>query len=315
MQMKRIFPHAASIREFALIIARHIYELLTPRETDISATYFTVPALRSKIPNRVYQTWETPLIPSLLARQLRRVRRLNPDYSFFFFDADARAEYMERHYGGHPILQVFRDLKLRTAQVDVWRYCILYREGGVYCDIDSALSVPLHQVISEEMTELISFERNLWKDAFDPAYAQSGMFMASPPSAARAMLDYPDNVMLNWMLCFEREHPVLKEAIDLIVRHFAFFQEKRFASAWKAVTHCTGPLALTQATWTWLARSNRRPYQCGIDFLGKGILTLPGAGRRHTATTQHYIGLQDVVIACSGTGSDTATRRLRTSSF
>ena len=225
--MKRILPSSAmSIREFFLIVARHIYELLTPRERDISPVYFNVRASKAKIPNRVYQTWETSLLPSLLAWEIRRIRRLNPDYSFSFFDADARAEYMERHYAGHPILQVFRDLKLRTAQVDVWRYCILYREGGVYCDIDSALSVPLHQVITEEMPELISFERNLWKEAFDPAYARRDMLMASPPAAARAMLDYPDNVMLNWMLCFEKEHPVLKETIDLIVRHFAFFQGK-----------------------------------------------------------------------------------------
>ena len=300
-----------SIREFFLIVARHIYELLTPRERDISPVYFNVRASKAKIPNRVYQTWETSLLPSLLAWEIRRIRRLNPDYSFSFFDADARAEYMERHYAGHPILQVFRDLKLRTAQVDVWRYCILYREGGVYCDIDSALSVPLHQVITEEMPELISFERNLWKEAFDPAYARRDMLMASPPAAARAMLDYPDNVMLNWMLCFEKEHPVLKETIDLIVRHFAFFQGRQFASAWKAVTHCTGPLALTQATWTWLARSNRRPCQCGIDFNGSGILTLPGAGRRHTATTPHYLGMQNVVIACSAT----ATSRSGTSSL
>lgn len=298
--MKRIFPSSAtSIREFFLIVVRHIYELLTPRERDISPVYFNVRASKAKIPNRVYQTWETSLLPSLLAWEIRRVRRLNPDYSFVFSDAEARAEYMERHYAGHPILQVFRDLKLRTAQVDVWRYCILYREGGVYCDIDSALSVPLRQVIRDEMPELISFERNVWKEAFDPAYAEKGVFMTSPPAAARAMLDYPDNVMLNWMLCFEKEHPVLKETIDLIVRHFPFFQGKKFPAAWQAVTHCTGPLALTQATWRWLAQGGRRPCQCGIDFMGKGILTLPGAGRRHTATTPHYIGMKEVVIACS----------------
>lgn len=112
--MKGIFPSSAtSIREFVLIIARHIYELLTPHERDVSSLYFSVPASRSKIPNKVYQTWESPLLPSLLAWEIRRVRRLNPDYSFFFFDADARAEYMERHYAGHPILQVFRDLRKR----------------------------------------------------------------------------------------------------------------------------------------------------------------------------------------------------------
>ncbi len=313
--MKRISSrNVTSLRELVLIVARHIYELLNPRERDISSVYFSVPLSRSKIPNRVYQTWETPSLPSLLGRQIRRIRRLNPDYSFLFFDANARATYMERHYAGHPILQVFRDLKLRTAQVDVWRYCILYREGGVYCDIDSALSVPLHEVISEEMPELISFERNLWKEGFDPAYAPNGTSMASPPAAARALLDYPDNIILNWMLCFEKGHPILKEVIDLIVRNFHFFRGRYFETGWKAVTHCTGPISLTQATWTWLTKSGRRPCQCGIDFIGKGILTLPGAGRRHTASTPHYYGMKNVVIACPETMSNTAPELSGTSS-
>ena len=234
---------------------------------------------------------------------MRRFRRLNPDYSFSFFDGEARAEYMERHYAGHPILQVFRDLKIRTAQVDVWRYCLLYREGGVYCDIDSALSMPLRQIIRDDMSELISFERNLWKDLFDPSYADSAAFMRAPPPAAGAKLDHPDHVVLNWMMCFEKEHPILKETIDLIARHFSFFRGKRFESALKAVVHCTGPLPLTQATWAWTARSDRRPSQCGIDFKGQAILTLPGAGRTHTAANPHYVGMTNVSIARSGTAS------------
>jgi inositol phosphorylceramide mannosyltransferase catalytic subunit len=294
---------AQFVRDMILILARHIYELVTPRETDVSPIYFSVPASRARIPNRVYQTWETPLIPSLMARGIRRFRRLNPDYSFSFFDAEARADYMERHYAGHPILTVFRDLKIRTAQVDVWRYCILYREGGIYCDIDSAMGVPLRQIIREEMPELISFERNLWRDTFDPAYADAGAFMSSPPASARAKFDHPDHVILNWMMCFEREHPILKEAIDLIVHHFSFFQGKRFASALKAIIHCTGPLALTQAAWRWLATSDRRPCQCGIDFNGQAILTLPGSGRRHTVSNPHYVGLGDVVLTRSGIAS------------
>ena len=53
---------------------------------------------------------------------------------------------------------------------------------------------------------------------------------------------------------------------------------------WKAVIHCTGPLALTQATWTWMARTGRRPAQCGIDFEGRGIFKLAGSGYRDSVS-------------------------------
>lgn len=294
---------ARSIKNLILILARHIYEFFAPREIDVSPTYYSVPDSRGRIPNRVYQTWETPFIPSLLARGMRQFRRLNPDYSFTFFDARAREEYMARQYAGHPILQVFRGLKIRTAQVDVWRYCLLYKEGGVYCDVDSALRVPLNTIIRENASELISFERNLCKDLFDPCYTDDETFMKGPPPAVAERLDYPDHVVLNWMMAFEKGHPALKEAIDLIVRHFPFFQGKRFASALKAIVHCSGPLVLTQAIWNWIAASGAQLSQCGIDFNGRAILTLPGAGRRHTAANPHYVGMADVEIAHSGKAS------------
>lgn len=278
-----------------LVFARHIYELFSPRETDLSSIYFSVPASRGLIPNTVFQTWKTPLLPSLQARGMRRFRNANPDYSFSFYDDAAMSTYMETHYAGHPILPVFRDLRIPAARADVWRYCILYREGGVYCDIDSALGVPLRQVIHDDMSELISFESNLWRDSFDPAYADSGVFMSAPPPAAQAKLEHPDHLVLNWLLCFEKGHPVLGEAIGLIVRHFPFFQGKQFASVWKAVIHCTGPLALTQAVWAWLARSERKPAQCGIDYGGQGVFKLPGSGRRDAASP-HYVAMRDSAL-------------------
>jgi len=263
------------------MILQKLYRVLGPEEVDVSSLYTTVAPSSSRIPNTVYQTWKYPRLPPYHARCVRRFRNLNPDFSFRLFDDDEMARFMRTEFSGHPILDVFDQIRVPAAKADVWRYCILYRDGGVYCDIDSALSIPLRDILKDDPTELLSFESNRWQEQLEiDNYADAALFMDSMPEAVGARLDYPDNTILNWVLCFEKGHPLLEEVIGLIVRNFPFYKGKNFASMWKAVIHCTGPLALTQATWRWVEKTGKRPSQCGIDFQGRGIFKLPGSGYR-----------------------------------
>lgn len=289
----------ATARRVTLALFQHVYELFAPREVCISPLYTTASPMRSRIPNSIYQTWKKQTLPSFHARYVQRFRALNSDYSFFFFNDKAMAEYMDSHYAGHPILSVFRDLRIPAAKADIWRYCILYLEGGIYCDIDSALSVPFRQILQDDWTELLSFENNKWRNHLDLGhYADASIFLAQPPDSIKSNLDYQDNVILNWLLCFEKGSPILEEVINLIVRHFNFFRNKNFENMWKAVIHCTGPLALTQAVWMWMDRTGKSPRQFGIDFGGHGIFKLPGSGRRY-ATSPHFRSLSNSSITQS----------------
>ncbi len=259
---------------------------------DISSLYTEVPQSPGRIPRRVYQTWKEPRLPAVHALGVRRFRRLNPDYSFEFFDDARMAAYMRENYAAHPILDVFERIKIPASKADVWRYCILYREGGIYCDIDSALSIPFRGLLRDDPSELLSFEGNPWSSLMQVgAYADPSLFLAQPPDSVAAGLDYPDHTVLNWLLCFEKGNPILAEIIDLIVRHFAFFDGRQFESVWQAVVHATGPLAFTQAVWRWMERTGLRPAQQGIDFDGRGIFKLPGSGDRY-AVSPHYMQMK-----------------------
>ena len=79
----------------------------------------------------------------------------------------------------------FGKFRFPASKVDVWRYCILYREGGVYCDIDSALAIPLRELLKDDPSEVISFENNKWRDVLSPgAYADPKIFCSDPPPEA-----------------------------------------------------------------------------------------------------------------------------------
>jgi hypothetical protein len=206
---------------------------------------------------------------------------------------------MEDHYSTQPILSVFKQINIPAARADIWRYCVLYEEGGVYCDIDSALSIPLRELLEGDVSELISFERNRLSDLFDfKNYADPAIFLPAPPESIRTRLQFPDNIVLNWLLCFERRSPILEEVISLIVRHFPFFKDKPFGDMHRAVIHCTGPIALTQAVWIWMEKAGGRPSQCGIDFNGQGIFKLPGSDERY-AVSPHYTKIKRTSLTSS----------------
>jgi mannosyltransferase OCH1-like enzyme len=278
-----------TIDEYARILFRKLYKATHPNLIDISSLYTEVPKSSGNIPNKVYQTWKSASLPAVHALGVKRFRKINPDYSFIFFDDAAMAAYMRKNYAGHPILEIFEKRVIPASKADIWRYCILYKEGGIYCDIDSSLLIPFRNLLKDNPSELISFEGNPWRNLMNVGvFADPSVFYSAPPSTILSNLEYPDNMILNWLLCFEKEHPILKETIDIIVRNFPFLQGKEFDRLWPAVIHATGPLALTQAVWRWMEKTGQRPNQYGIDFNGKGIFKLPGSGDRYTASPHYF---------------------------
>ena len=255
------------IKEFVKNVIRKV-----DYRVDVSSLYSEVPRVSRKIPNIVYQTWVNPVFPYMHARALQRFRRMNPDYTFSFFDDQRMAQYMDSYFAGHPILELFHGDQMPSGKADIWRYCMIFREGGVYCDIDSALAVPLSELVHEESSEIISFEKDKWKDHLSiGGYADPEVFLPGPPDSIKSNLDYPEHSIINWLLCFEKGSPILEELINLIVRHAHFYRNKKFEDVSLAGNHFTGPLAFTQAVWMWMQKSGKRPEQCGIDFSGEGI--------------------------------------------
>ncbi len=211
------------------------------------------------------------MLPLALAIEVRRFRRLNRDYSFSFFDDQQMEAYMDANYSGHPILKVFKEVRMPVLKADIWRYCLLFREGGIYSDIKSTLTVPFREILAGDPSELISFEALDWKDLLFPeSYADPSIFLSSPPASIRNNLEHPNNTILNWMMCFEKRNPILEEVINLIVRHSSFFRSKVFENVSMAGNHFTGVIAFTQAVWMWMQKTGKSPTQCGINYSGLG---------------------------------------------
>jgi hypothetical protein len=101
------------------------------------------------------------------------------------------------------------------------------------------------------------------------------IFLSAPPDSIRKNLDQPENTILNWLFCFEKGSPILREVIDLIVRHAPYYRNKVFERVSVAGNHFTGVIAFTQAVWMWMQKTGQRPRQCGVNFSGHGLWRLP----------------------------------------
>jgi hypothetical protein len=136
------------------------------------------------IPKVIYQTWKTVELSPNLKLIRDRIEALNPDYATYLYDDEAIDSFIQVNFT-ERIYRAFSKLKNGAARADFWRYCVLYKNGGIYLDIDSEIVRPLNELIDFENDQcIITREGN------------PGIFN-------------------NWIMIFEKEHPILERAIEL----------------------------------------------------------------------------------------------------
>ena len=136
------------------------------------------------IPKIIYQTWFTKNIPEEILEYRYKMLKKNPDYKYYLYDDIEMNNFVKSNYDNRTYLN-FNKLKVPTAKADFWRYLILYKTGGIYLDMDSTIDINLNKFIRKNEHAILSKEKN--KDVF-----------------------------IQWCLIFNKNHPILKEVIDLV---------------------------------------------------------------------------------------------------
>ena len=88
----------------------------------------------SVIPRHVYTCWHTKQLPPLMKQNVERMIRDNPEMKIHLYDeADCRA-FISVHFDP-SVLQAYDALIPCSYKSDLWRYCVLFINGGIYIDI------------------------------------------------------------------------------------------------------------------------------------------------------------------------------------
>ena len=134
------------------------------------------------IPKIIYQTWKTKNLHENCLQIKQKIQDLNPEYEMILYDDDDMKQFIKQNFDEY-IYNCYVKLNVGAAKADFWRYCILYKNGGVYLDMDSIILHPLNELILEDDTCIITREGN------------KGFFN-------------------NWIMIFEKNHPILLQTIN-----------------------------------------------------------------------------------------------------
>jgi len=94
----------------------------------------TRPPGPSVVPLNIFQTWHSKNLPPAMQKCVDSIRQCNPEFRHFLFDDQECREFLAQYYDSE-VLYAYDSLIPGAYKADLWRYCVLYKYGGIYLDI------------------------------------------------------------------------------------------------------------------------------------------------------------------------------------
>lgn len=187
-----------------------------------------------KIPLKIFQTNEPQVLDGMKNSILGWIEK-NPEYDYHYFTTEKCRDFISKNFD-RSVLRAYDDLIPGAYKADLFRYCVLYKNGGVYLDSCFVCKVPLKEIIKPEFKFVSAVDRGVKNGLYNA-------FIACTPN-----------------------NPVIKRAIDLAVSRI----ETRDYGERDLYT--TGPICLGDALSDILKKSRQTnfvpgPYDNGKVFL------------------------------------------------
>jgi len=148
------------------------------------------------IPANIFQTWHSKNLPPLMRAATIYLQKVNPNFKYYLYDDNDCYTFIQDNFDSE-VLHAYESLIPGAFKADLWRYCILYKYGGVYLDIKY---IPMKSFKMIALTE---------KEHF--------------------CLDIDNNGIYNAIMVCKAGNPILKKAIQQIVDnvHTKFYGSDR----------------------------------------------------------------------------------------
>ena len=182
------------------------------------AEYGRLPCVEDAvIPLKLHLFWHDKKLPPLMQKNVQLLRETNPEFEVIVYDNEMAREYIKAHFsggdggdggdGGGDVLRAYDTLIPFAFKSDLFRYCVVYKEGGIYLDIK------FEPINGFKLMHFVKY-RQVW--ASETAnIASTGIFISVPGN------------------------PILRRAIDMVKYNVA----NRIMGQWPSSV--TGPWLLT----------------------------------------------------------------------
>ena len=88
----------------------------------------------SVIPLKTYTCWHTKELPPLLKINYEKMTNGHPKFTHYLFDENECLNFIKNNFD-KDVADAYNMLIPSSYKSDLWRYCILYINGGIYFDI------------------------------------------------------------------------------------------------------------------------------------------------------------------------------------
>jgi mannosyltransferase OCH1-like enzyme len=86
------------------------------------------------IPLHIYQVWHSfNEIPPSVTKSIQLIKDQNPEFEHHFYDEQMCRDFIKENFSS-KILDGYDKVVPYALKADLWRYCILYKKGGIYLD-------------------------------------------------------------------------------------------------------------------------------------------------------------------------------------
>lgn len=165
---------------FVLYSAISAYITVHPaHENSLQEIPFHVKATKTSesttTPLILYHSWHSNSVPTKMAENIYALLKSNPEFDYYLYSDEKSAEYIRNNYN-QDVIDAFEMLKPGAYKSDLWRYCALYKTGGVYMDIKFNTVEPLLPLIQNTPTIFVKD-----RDLFGNLKCVYNGVMASPP--------------------------------------------------------------------------------------------------------------------------------------
>ena len=92
------------------------------------------PNYNSIIPKKLFTCWHTKELPPKMSENYQLLKDSNPEFQHFLFDENDCRNFIKNNFPIN-VLNAYESLVPCAYKSDLWRYCILYKYGGIYLDI------------------------------------------------------------------------------------------------------------------------------------------------------------------------------------
>ena len=88
----------------------------------------------SIIPKNIFQTWKTLDVPPKMNQTIQKLQTDNPEFAYYLYDDAMCSEFIKDNFDD-SVMCAYNKLIPTAYKADLFRYCILYKLGGIYLDI------------------------------------------------------------------------------------------------------------------------------------------------------------------------------------